>query len=260
MIVVRFFRGTFRLFVYLVVLVMGAIPILLTAWMPFTYRGVRLSAWPATMLARFFMRLFRVQVTYYHLERLQEHQGFIFPNHVSFLDIIMMLHLMPMRFLSKAELRHWPLIGWIARAIGTVFVDRGNKSSREAARNALTQVTTFPPIVLFPEGGIFPPPEALKPFRYGAFEIAQSGMIPYLPCVLTYEPMEIAFWGDESIWVAAWRFAAFAGPIRAHLHVLRKVQPHENDDPHQLALETHGAMDAVLRYGGHEADVLQAGL
>jgi 1-acyl-sn-glycerol-3-phosphate acyltransferase len=255
-----FFRGTFRILILLLVMALGTAVILFTAWIPVNIRGIRLSAWPTTLLARFILRLFRIRAEYYHAERITKHQGFVFPNHVSSLDIVMMQALMPMRFLSKAELRSWPLIGWIARAISTVFVDRSDKDSREAARKALEQVNHFPPIVLFPEGGIFPPPEILKPFRYGAFEIAKSGGVPFVPCVLIYQPLDLVFWGEESVLKAIWDFATYGGEIQAHCYILRPVFPTPDDDPQELALEAHGAMDAVLRFGGRESDVLQAGL
>ncbi len=257
---INIIRGIYRLIVVVLVLIVGTTAVLLTALIPVKIQGARISAWGATIIARTILKVLQVQVTCFHAERIRQHKGFIFPNHVSFLDVLMVAHITPVRFLSKAELRYWPLIGWIAGAIGTVFVDRSDKSSREAARQALSKINPYPPIVLFPEGGIFLPPDQLKPFRYGAFEIAHAGQVPYLPCVLIYEPLNIAFWEDVPILTALWRFATYAGPVRADMHVLRLVQPTADDDPHQLALETHGAMDAVLRYGGHEADVLQSGL
>lgn len=257
---INILRGMYRLLVVILVLIIGTTAVLLTAWIPKKIQGVRISAWGATIIARTILKVLHVQVACFNEERIRQHEGFIFPNHVSFLDVLMIAHITPVRFLSKAALRYWPLIGWIASAIGTVFVNRSDKSSREAARDALSKINPFPPIVLFPEGGIFSPPEKLKPFRYDAFEIAQAGQIPYLPCVLIYEPLDITFWADEPILTALWRFATFDGLVHAHMHVLRRVEPTAEDDPHQMALETHGAMDAVLRYGGHEADVLQSGL
>ena len=41
-------------------------------------------------------------------------------NHVSWLDIIVLGHLTPTCFLSKHEVRGWPVIGWLARAAGTL--------------------------------------------------------------------------------------------------------------------------------------------
>lgn len=256
----HFIRGIYRLIVVILVLIFSTTAVLLTALIPKKIQGVRMSVWVSTRVSRILLKVLRVEIKYFNEDRLRHHEGFIFPNHVSFLDILMVSHLTPVRFLSKAALRYWPLIGWIASGIGTVFVNRTNKSSREGARKTLSKIHPYPPIVLFPEGGIFSPAAELNPFRYGAFEIAQAGQVPYLPCVFIYEPLDIAFWADEPILAALWRFATFKGPVKAHMHLLRPVQPTADDDPHQLALETHGAMSAVLRYGGHESDVLQSGL
>ena len=57
-----------------------------------------------------------------------QHRGFVFSNHVSFFDTLVMAYLLPMRFISKAEVKKWPFIGWIAAATGTQFVDREDKT------------------------------------------------------------------------------------------------------------------------------------
>jgi 1-acyl-sn-glycerol-3-phosphate acyltransferase len=173
----------------------------------------------------------------------------------------LLLSIFPVRFLAKSEIANWPFIGWIARAIDTVFVNRENKESREKVRDSLAEIRTFPAVALFPEGGIFQPPTELKPFRFGAFEVAQAGSIPFIPAVFIYEPLEIVFWRDEPLLTAVWRFATRPEPIKARLYLLRTVQPGPDDDPRQLALETHGAMSAVYKYGdGREDDVLQTGI
>lgn len=256
----NFLRGILRLSLCFLILFLGTLLILLLAPLPLTARGVRLSVWPMTWMARLCLWIFRVRVICTGCRRLRGHQGFVFPNHTSFVDVLLLLSVAPMRFLSKAELRGWPFIGWIAAAVGTVFVDRGDKRSREQARQALAGVALFPPVVLFPEGGIFPPANQLGPFRYGAFEIAAAAGAPYLPCVLTYDRLDVVFWGDESLLRTVWRLAARPGPVMARLTPLHLIHPRPEDEPRRLALEAHGAMEAVLKYGGHDEDVLQAGL
>jgi 1-acyl-sn-glycerol-3-phosphate acyltransferase len=255
-----FLRGIGRLTVFALALAFGTLVVLATAWLPVRVRGVRLSAWPTTTLSRFFTRLFNVQFTCEEAEKIRQHQGFIFPNHNSFLDIILLLHIVPMRFLAKAEVRRWPFIGWIATAVDTVYVNRGDRTSRTAARDAIANTGHYPPVALFPEGGIFVPADVLHPFRYGAFEIAVQGEIPFMPVVFLYEPLDVVFWGDESLMTAVWRFASYPGPIQARLYTLHVVHPRPDDPPQQLALEAHGAMDAVLTYGGHEDDIIEAGI
>ena len=53
-------------------------------------------------------------------------------NHVSWLDIHVLHALTPVRFVAKADMQDWPLLGWLAKAAGTLFVDRGRR--RDTAR------------------------------------------------------------------------------------------------------------------------------
>ena len=54
-------------------------------------------------------------------------------------------------FVSKEELRHWPIIGWLATQSGVFFVRRG-EGDRQAQRTALRFLTNGEPVGLFPEG------------------------------------------------------------------------------------------------------------
>ncbi|MCA9917872.1 MAG: 1-acyl-sn-glycerol-3-phosphate acyltransferase [Anaerolineales bacterium] len=257
----KLIRGTFRLIVFFFLLLLTTVLVLATAWVPMRIKGARLSAWLLPTVCRLLLPLFNVEFTALEAKRITQHDGYIFPNHLSFLDIILLLSIFPVRFLAKAEIANWPFIGWIARAVDTVFVKRENKESREQARDALAQLHTFPAVALFPEGGIFQPPNELKPFRYGAFEIAQKGGRPFIPAVFIYDPLDIVFWRDEPLLTAVWRFASRPEPIKARLFLLRTVQPAPEDDPRQLALETHGAMTAVYQHSDNRGDdIVQSGI
>lgn len=53
-------------------------------------------------------------------------------NHISWLDIHVLHSIGPVRFVAKADMRAWPVIGWLAKSAGTMFVDRDKR--RDAAR------------------------------------------------------------------------------------------------------------------------------
>lgn len=97
--------------------------------------------------------LFNIQIVCANPELFTQHQGFIFPNHISYLDIIVIVALTPSRFVAKAEVAKMPFIGWIAQQVQTVFVKRQDKRSRLQTREVLGTLTYYPPVVLFPEGG-----------------------------------------------------------------------------------------------------------
>lgn len=74
-------------------------------------------------------------------------------NHVSWLDIPVIASVCTPRFLSKAEVRKWPLIGWAAEQLNTLFIHRGNHSATEAASAAIVEgLTQQDQILVFPEG------------------------------------------------------------------------------------------------------------
>jgi len=53
----------------------------------------------------------------------------IVSNHLSWIDILMIGSMLNVRFLSKAEVASWPLVGRLASGAGTLFVHRGDRRS-----------------------------------------------------------------------------------------------------------------------------------
>jgi 1-acyl-sn-glycerol-3-phosphate acyltransferase len=241
----RSILGVLRLAIAFPVIAVGALLIIFAALIPVRLKGIRLSAWIATLVARLAMVVFNIRFSCPEPEKFYRHEGLVFANHITYFDILMMLTPLPMRFVSAMEIRAWPFIGWAGVAIETVFVNRGDKQSRAEARAQLGQTKRFPPIVLYPEGRIGPA-RALQPFRHGAFEIAVENAMPYLLCAIVYDQPEVIAWGDESFLSSFWRLACHPGPIRAQLVPLTAVHPKPGDDPKQLAVEAHKAIAAAL--------------
>ena len=74
-------------------------------------------------------------------------------NHVSWLDILLLASVANPRFLSKAEIRKWPLIGWAGQQIDTLFIKRGERSASEAASAGIVEgLQNNNRILIFPEG------------------------------------------------------------------------------------------------------------
>jgi 1-acyl-sn-glycerol-3-phosphate acyltransferase len=242
----RTLLGALRLAFAGPVIVLVTVFILITSPLPVRIRDVRLSAWFATLAARLAMLIFNVRFRCLNPQLLAQHHGFIFANHITYFDILMMLHTLPVRFLSAAETRRMLFFGPVAEAIETVFVNRSDKASRAAARQALLAAPRYPPIVLYPEGGVGPA-NSLQTFRYGAFETAMEGRIPYLLAAIRYSRGDIIVWGDgEGFMASFWRLACFPGPIVAELVPLRVVRPEPGDDAKRLAGEAHREIAAAM--------------
>ena len=254
-------RALARAGLIVLVFLTGTPLVLVSSWLPLRPRQAKLGNWIVVIGARIILWALDVRLVVHNADRLKRHQGFIFPNHYSALDVIILAALTPVRFLSKAEIRTMPFIGWIAVAIDTVFVQREEKESRVQARNVLLDTPRYPPIALFPEGAILLNDEWLNPFRYGAFEIAQQSQTPYIPCALRYEQRQLVHWGDESMVSNIWRIARRpAGKLMVEVVLLHVVHPRQDDEPQLLALEAHGAMLAVLRQAEKQQVIMEEGI
>jgi 1-acyl-sn-glycerol-3-phosphate acyltransferase len=73
-------------------------------------------------------------------------------NHVSWLDIPVIGSQGNVRFLSKVEVRTWPLIGWMSELAGTVFITRGAHQVREVVEGIHARIQAGQSVVIFPEG------------------------------------------------------------------------------------------------------------
>lgn len=73
-------------------------------------------------------------------------------NHVSWSDIPILGGVVPLRFLSKSEVRAWPLIGWLAEQAGTLFIKRGGGQAHAARDQIAETLAGGQSVLVFPEG------------------------------------------------------------------------------------------------------------
>lgn len=240
-----------RMILAAVTITTGAGVILIGGLAPLRVRGVRLAGWVVLGLAHMLCRIFHVRVVCNEPAALRHHLGFVFPNHLSALDPLVLLSLWPMRFVAAVEVRRYPIVGWITQSIGTVFVARQDRDARKQARGEIVAAMEHdpqPPIVLFPEGRLGPG-HRLYPFRYGAFSLAVSKGISYIPCGLRYRPLDVVIWHGgqgEGLLNALWRLARNPGPVLAEVIPLAPVFPQPHDDPAQLAMKALADIAAAL--------------
>lgn len=215
--------GILRVTAVLMVVTLGAVLVLLAALIPIRIRDIRLAQWIPTGLCRAFLVITGLRLETAHAELMRRHRGFLFFNHVSFLDVIVLLAVTPLRFLATAGVTKIPLIGWMARAVGTLTVHRGDEASRSAAREALAETIQKhprPAVAVAPEGGVGPGPEVL-PLRRGAFEVAADTGQPVLLVALRFDPPGRAAWLDgEWLLGALWRLCARTAPVAAYVEAL----------------------------------------
>lgn len=106
-------------------------------------------------------------------------------NHISWLDIPLLGSLAPHAvFVSKQEVRSWPIVGNLAAAADTLFMQRGSGSN--GARNAITEgLAAGRHVVVFPEGTTSEGSE-VKRFHARLFQSAIDVNAPVLPIAIRY--------------------------------------------------------------------------
>ena len=74
-------------------------------------------------------------------------------NHISWIDIYVINSALPAAFVSKEEVRHWPLIGWLAAKNDTIFLRRGSRGHAKVINEQVAEVLDKGKhVAVFPEG------------------------------------------------------------------------------------------------------------
>ncbi len=186
--------------------------------------------------------------------------GVIVCNHISWLDIFVINALYPCRFVAKAEIRAWPLAGWLVAQAGTVFIARGNKRElRNIFKGLVHALQEGQRVAFFPEGTTAAQGTIL-PFHANLFEAAVDGKVQVQPFALSYvDPAgqphpAVDFIGDMTFAQSVVNILD-GKPIRARLAVLA---PMEGEGAHrrELAQAAHDAIGKALGIAP-EAETLQ---
>ncbi len=121
------------------------------------------------------------------LDRVDWSRNHVFvANHESVIDICALFRAVPvpLHFLLKDEMTRVPMVGWYARAMGMVFIDRGSRRAATAfLRESAELVRGGANLLIFPEGtrsrdGV------VAPFKGGAFQAAIDGGADVVPVAL----------------------------------------------------------------------------
>lgn len=185
--------------------------------------------------------------------------GLLISNHLSYLDILILGAAQPMVFLSKDEVRNWPLIGWLTRCAGTLFIQREQKS--DVARVGIQFAAVVEQglvLALFPEG-TSTDGNTLLPFRSSLFaSAAEKGW----PVTATWVGYSLAD-GSVEEEICYWRDMTF-GPHILNLLSKRQIEAHvayaptfaAGTDRKELAQKLHAQVcELAERHGGKKLRV-----
>ena len=135
----------------------------------------------------------------------------IVANHVSWLDIFVLNAIYPSRFVAKSEVRDWPIIGWLSRRIGTIFIERAMRQDAASVKlhvGALLKQGVC--VGLFPEGTTTDGKQ-VGHFHSALIQPAIDAGVRLCPIALRYQNEEgemsstAAFIGDTTLAQSIWQ-------------------------------------------------------
>ena len=159
----------------------------------------------------------------------------IVANHVSWLDIFAINAVVPVRFVAKAEVRRWPLVGWLSARAGTIFINRARRQDTLRINGLIVDALRAGELfAVFPEGTTSDGSRLLK-FHSSLLEPALQAGAAVQPVALRYERedgslcTEAAYDGAQIRMGFVDRHRERAFGHRPHLHaaadIARRRQP-----------------------------------
>jgi len=209
-------------------------------------REARVQAWSLEMLAVLGIRL------ELHGQPCASGPMLLVANHISWLDILVMHAARYCRFVAKADVMRWPLIGTLATGGGTIYIERASR--RDALRvvhHVADSLKRGEVVAVFPEGTTSDGTDLL-PFHGNLFQAAVSANAPAQPVALSFIDTRTralsltpCYVGDDSLLVSVWR--TLAGPPVTALVRYGEPQMPSGLDRRQWARELRSAVDQLRR-------------
>jgi 1-acyl-sn-glycerol-3-phosphate acyltransferase len=196
------FVRLYRLIRLLVHLVYGCYRVgVLFPFFSWRRRVVAIKRWSRQLL-----RILHLKVTVHGSLPSGHKPTLIVSNHVSWLDIWVLDSVVPVRFVAKADIRRWPLIGFLVSGAGTIFIERRRRHDTAHTNRAIVQALTRGEHVgMFPEGTTTDGTE-LKPFHASLFQPALGAGARVVVVALRYVNrdgrvnLDASYAGERSLW------------------------------------------------------------
>ncbi len=132
-------------------------------------------------------------------------------NHISWLDIVVIHAARHCRFISKADIQHWPVVGTLATGAGTLYIER--ESRRDAMRvvhHMAERLSAGEVLAVFPEGTTGDGTHVL-PFHANLLQAAIAVNAPIQPIALKFldaqgqQSFAPCYIGDDTLVGSLWR-------------------------------------------------------
>jgi 1-acyl-sn-glycerol-3-phosphate acyltransferase len=218
-----------------------------------------LAPWVVHLWGRF--GLAAAGVAYRQVGRPMEHPGALVANHASWLDIVALMRATRVFFVSKSEVAAWPAIGWVAKAIGTMFIERKAAEARRQRDVLFARLMRGDRLAIFPEGTSTDGRRVLR-FKSTLFEVFFAPELREAvwvqPVSLIYHapeglpPAFFGWWGDADFFESARDVLArgAGGSVELVFHAPLRVADFAGRKPLAEAAEAMVRGAVAARVGG----------
>lgn len=155
-------------------------------------------------------------------------------NHPSAFEDVGIPALFEVVSLAKWQVQDWYVVGRIAKAAGTLFVDRDDRDSRQqAVEDMVEAVRSGRNLALYPEGGC-KGRRLYKEFKSGAFDVSMRTGVPILPVFLHYEAQDDFEWREpQTLPQKLWHILSTVNN-RANYYVFDPIDPCQFADKYAM--------------------------
>ncbi len=170
-------------------------------------------------------------------------------NHVSWLDIPVLAAVVNPAFLSKAEIRRWPIVGWLAEKAGTLFIERGlHGQAHVAARAMAARLASGRSVLIFPEGTTTDGTQVRR-FHGRLLAAAIRAEVGVYPVTLCYRgdagiDTRLAFTERQGAFSVLWEVMGRREPVVVDVRFLESLDPGQTRS--ELARQSQRAIARVV--------------
>ena len=197
--------------------------LLVFPWLKAEQRHQSIRKWCTQLLGIFQMRLSVIGA-----EQLEDAHYLMAANHISWIDIHVINAFKPHYFVAKSEVASWPIFGWMAKQLGTLFIERGKSNSIRNMVQEIAEQLSQKAICIFPEGTSTDGWQ-VAPFKPNLFEAAIVASAPVYVLAIQYFDLQTgkkttapAFIGDMGLVDSMWNLIC-SPPICAQISISEKL-------------------------------------
>jgi 1-acyl-sn-glycerol-3-phosphate acyltransferase len=133
----------------------------------------------------YLLKIFGIELVVNNPNILPSQSYLLASNHISWMDIHVINAFKPIRFVAKSEVERWPIFGWMAKQLDTVFIKRDSSRHAHLVVGEMSKVLQLESVCIFPEG-TSTNGESVRPFKSNLFEAAVISGVPVYTLAIRY--------------------------------------------------------------------------